>query len=230
MNLYKSQGRLKACYSSSEILNLLLYEFLLKILSNNKLQNKEYNSPEVSEYIKKLAINSVDSKEYEYYVAILDLYNQFKKNCDFCFNLNNKFDSKKHKLQNINELNLYKEDPPDVIVKYEKQFYEFELKRYRGPLNFESLYDFVYKKIMIHYSGKTNFLITLQPNPNSTINFNIFKKLHKTLKTLKNQPGIISFSFNNENKEFILIQILPNLYQSRRKYESEINAVSKLID
>jgi len=80
----------------------------------------------------------------------------------------------------------------------------------------------------LHYSGESNFLVILQLKPNSNIDLNIFKKLHKGLKKETNQPGIIGFSLNNNNEEMILVRILPEFNMSKRPY-SEINALANIL-
>ncbi len=228
MKIFKSGGQLKACFSSKEIANLLISNFFSQLFSAEKLKNEPYDSSIVSDYIKKLSDQSVDSTDYELFTSILDLYEQFEKNCEFCFNLKNTFNSKVNKITSINELYRYREDPPDVIVFYKNNFYEFELKRYRDEFNFDKLRTFIRKRVIMHYSGKSNYLIILQLKPNSNIDFNIFKELHESLKKEINQPGIIGFSLNNNNQEMILIRILPEFNMSKRQY-NEANAFADIL-
>ncbi|MDP3948191.1 MAG: hypothetical protein Q8P87_00600 [bacterium] len=228
MKIFKADGQLKACFSSKEIASLLISKFFTQLFSAEKLKNEPYDSNVVSDYIKKLADHSVDSTDYEFFTSILDLYEQFEKNCEFCFNLKNTFNPNVNKITSIDDLYLYREDPPDVIVLYKNNFYEFELKRYRDEFTFDKLYTFLKKKIIMHYSGKSNFLVILQLKPNSNIDLNIFKELHKSLKKEINKPGIIGFSLNNNNEEMILVRILPELNMNKRPH-SEINALADIL-
>ena len=196
MKILNVKGQLKVCFSSKEIANLLVLRFFSQLFSAGKLYNEPYDSSAVSDYIKQLANQSVDSTDYELYTSILDLYEQFEKNCEFCFNLKNTINPKSIEIVSIEDLYRYREDPPDVIVRHKNNFYEFELKRYRDAFTFDKLYDFLKRKIIMHYSGKTNFLVILQLQPNSNINLKIFKRLHERLKKETNQPGIIGFSLN----------------------------------
>lgn len=230
MKIFKVGGQLRACFSTKEIATLLISRFFTKLFSVKKLRNEQYDSVAISDYIKKLAKDSVDSKDYEFFIAIQDLYYQFGKDCNFCFNLNNSFNPSKDKIQNIDDLYRCREDPPDVIVQYKGNFFEFELKRYRGELTFEELYNFVKKKIILHYSGKSNYLIILQPKPNSGISFDIFNKLHKQLKKAKNQPGIIGFLLNHDNREIILVRVFPKLEEYRRNYDTEANIFAEVLN
>lgn len=218
MKILKGKGQLKVCFSSKEIAILLISKFFTQLFSANKLKNEPYNSKAVSDYIKRLSDQSVDSTDYEFFISILDLYEQFEKKCEFCFNLKSTFNPQIDNISSIEDLYKYREDPPDVIILYKNNFYEFELKRYRDEFSFDKLDAFLKKKIISHYSGKSNFLIILQVKPNSDIDLNIFKKLHKSLKKEKNQPGMIGFSLNNNNEEMILIRVLPELTINKRPH------------
>jgi len=228
MKIFKSEGQSKVCFSPKKIANFLISNFFSQLFSAEKLKNESYDSTMVSDYIKKLADQSVDSIDYELFTSILDLYEQFGKNCEFCFNLKNTFNPKVNKITNMNELYRYREDPPDVIVFYKNNFYEFELKRYRDEFTLKKLCIFVKKKILMHYSGKSNFLIILQLKPNSNIDLNIFRELHENLKKEVNQPGIIGFSLNNNNQEMILIRVLPELNMSKRQF-NEFNTFTDIL-
>lgn len=218
MKLIKIDGKLRLCLSEKELTLLIIAKFFSDLAK--KIRERSANALDVSVYIKQLTDHSVDSTDYEFFTSILDLYEQFEKNCEFCFNLKSTFNPQKNKIISIDDLYRYREDPPDVIVRYKNNYFEFELKRYRDELTFDKLYNFVREKIIRHYSGKSNFLVILQSKPNSEISLEIFKKLHERLKEEKNQPGIIGFSFNNNNKEMILVRVLPKMDMTRRAYNN----------
>ncbi|GEM_PF-3120584 len=226
MKLIKTDGRFKICFSAKELTLLVIAKFFNEL--TEKIKEGSVDSLDISVYIRQLADQSADSTDYEFFTSILDLYEQFEKNCEFCFNLKNTFNPKVNKIISIDDLYRYREDPPDAIVLYKNNFYEFELKRYRDEFTFDKLYTFLKKKIILHYSGKSNFLVILQLKPNSNIDLNIFKKLHESLKKETNQPGIIGFSLNNNNEEMILVRVLPELDMSKRSH-SEINAFADIL-
>ena len=207
---------------------LIVSKFFSSLLG--KISNKPYNETELATYIKELADNSVDSTDYEFFISILDLYKQFNKECDFCFNLNSKFNFKKDIIKNLDELSHFREDPPDVIVKWRGNFFEFELKRYRGKLTADSLFSFIRDKIIMHYSGYSNFLIILQPKPGTGLSFNIFKDIHTRIKKLNRYNGIIGFSLNDNNKELILARVSPKLEIYKVPFENEISLLSEIIN
>lgn len=230
MKIIKFEGTLKVCYSAKEIATLLVSRFFNKLFSEKSLKNEPFDSEAVSAHIKNLANNTVDTKDYELYLAITDLYYQFDKDCDFCFNLKPSYNPDKDKILTVDDLRTYTDDPPDVIVLSKGKFYDFELKRYRGELTYEALFSFVKKKIILHYSGKANYLIIIQPKPFSTMTFSVFKDLHESLKKENNQPGYIGFTFNVNNKEIFLVRVLPILDQSKRLYNSETDIFSELLN
>ncbi len=228
MKILKFKGQLKVCFSSKEIASMLVSRFFGRLFAAKEFKDQSYDSPVVSDYIKKLANLSADSTDYELFTSILDLYQQFEKNCEFCFNLKGAFNPKRDRITNIDDLNRYREDPPDVIVFYKNNFYEFELKRYRGEFTLDKLEIFLKKKIINHYSGKSNFLVILQLKPYTGIDLDIFRKLHESLKKEINQPGIIGFSLNCNNEEMLLVRILPQLDMSKRPY-NEVNELADIL-
>ena len=227
MNIIRADGKIKIRISAKELVLLIISKFFNKL--TKKIVEGSYNDSEIPIYIKNLAKDSVDSTDYEFFTTILELYEQFEKKCDFCFNLKDSFDPLKNKIQTLDDLSRYREDPPDVIVYYQDNYYEFELKRYRDNLTFKSLYDFVKKKIILHYSGKSNYLILIQPSPYSVISFDIFKKLHEVIKKGGKQPGIIGFTLNNNNKEIMLIRVFPKLEMTKRKFRSEVDIFAEIL-
>lgn len=229
MQLIKSIDGYQFCLSAKELAQMNIIDFFIKLFSNKNLHDKPYNSKEVKEFISKLAENSINSKEYEYYTALLDLYHAFEKSCDFGFRLKRNFDPKQHTINTIEDLEKFRDEAPDVIVKYKNSDYPFELKRYRGKVDFGDIYAFIKNKIIDHYSGKQNFLIVLQPAAGSVIDISIFKRIHEQLKGEENQPGYIGLSFNYGNKEIITIRVLPKLEKYVRPYNSETDLFSELL-
>lgn len=224
MKIYKLNGNLLACFSPKELANLLINDFHIKFirgLSNPKLKNTTLRG-----YILN---NSSESRDYEYYVAIFDLYELFNKDCEICYSLNKKFALRESVINTIDDLIYYREEFPDVIVRFKKKYFEFELKRYKGKINLESLYDFIVKKIIRHYSGKTNYLILLQSEPGSKLSYLMFKRLHKKLKQEGNFPGYLGISFNANNREMVSVRIFPELNQFKRPLRNGSEQIADLI-
>ncbi len=224
MDIRRSGGQYKACFTAKEIASLLVSSFFKSLFSASHLHNEPYDSEAVSEYIKGLAKHSVDSKDYELYIAIQDLYYMFEKDCLFCFNLNTKFILNTSTITNLTDLYKYRSDDwSDVIVLYKNMFYEFQLKRYRGKIISKEIISFVKKKIIDHYSGKENYLIILQPSEHGLIPNDFFKEIHESLKKEATNPGIIAFLFNHDSKEKLLVRVFPNLEQFKLPFD-EVNS------
>lgn len=227
MKIYKYDGKIRACFSPKEIAMLLLSDFFINL--TEKIKAEGADEEKIKKYIKNLSDKSADSHDYEYFAAILDLFEQFEKDCEFCFNLKPEFDYKKDSIKTLKDLTRYKDDPPDVTILYKGHYFEFELKRYRGELNVESLFEFLKKKIILHYSEKQNYLILIQPPPNTSISLDVFKKVHKRLLKEQNASGIIGLSLNNGSKEMMLIRVYPKLELFKRAYETETDRFAELL-
>lgn len=216
--------------SAKELAQICISSFFTELISNKNFQDKPYDSKEVKDFISELSKKSIDSKDYEYYVALLDLYQTFEERCEFCFKLKSSYDPKRHNIKTLKDLEKYKNDPPDVIVRYQEIDYPFELKRYRGNVTFNDIYTFIKKKIIDHYSGTLNFLIILQPSNGLAVDLDIFRQIHKRLMTEKNQPGYIGLTFNHDNREVITVRVLPKLEKYTRPYKQEADLFSDLLN
>lgn len=228
MKYYKTNQQLKVCLTAQELAHLTLskdFPAIVEIARNN-LQNLD----NAQIFTNKLASKSANSKVHEYFTAILDLYELFNNDCQFCFNLNDRFNQRSDDINTLDDLEKHRLDPPDVIVYYQKNYYDFELKRYRGELNTESLFDFINTKIITHYSDHNcNYYIILQPIPNSVLNLDIFENLHQKISQLKRNLGKIAFSLNNDNKEMLLISVFPVFAINKRPFVSGSEYINKIL-
>ncbi len=221
MKIIQYNQRTTICFSLDELTRLLLSKNFAQILS---LAIKNFNNLEqAKEKVIALGKNDVNSKNYELWFGILSLYEEFNRNCDFCFYVNNNFDPKTSKINSLADLEYFRqgEDPPDIIVRQNNSFGEFELKRYREDLNEKQLFNFVDKKILKHYADQFNFVILLQPKPTSIISLNIFKHVHQEIKkhiTTGRNIGKIAFTFNNDGKEICFITVFPELLISKKPF------------
>lgn len=206
----KSDLKLKICFTPQELAVLLLTKDILAV--TNIAKNNLSNLDEAKKLTVKLAKVSANSKDYELFTAIFVLYDLFDSTCQFCFNLNSKFSLNKGRINKLEDLEKFKEDTPDVIVYHQNGFYDFELKRYRGKLNVDALFDFINKKIISHYSDHNrNYFIILQPEAYKQLPQNLFKNLNIKLNKLKRNFGMIAISLNNNNKEMLTVMVYPDL-------------------
>jgi len=224
----KSDLTIKVCFTAKELANLLLtkdHSGIVDIATQNINYSKKVKK------IFALSSKTANSSEYEYFVALFSLYELFDKKCKFCFNLKNSFNYSTDKIVTIDDLKKYKNDPPDIIVKDKNNLYDFELKRYRGVLNVNSVFDFLSKNIFKHYSSHDrNYLVILQMNPYSKISSNIFQELHD--KLCMNDFGLkkLAFYFNSNNQKMIIVSIWPKLYFVERPFIPHIQLLQKIIN
>ena len=228
MKVIKVGQKLQTSFTPNELARMLSTSFF-KNLTQGIVQ-KKFDISKIDQYVKVLANKSVDTTEYEFYFAIFELYNQFQKDCEFCFNLKNTYDIRSDSITTLDELYKYKEDQTDVIVNQKGKIYDFELKRYRDALDFDSLFKFVKRKIIDHYSVKYNYFIILQPKIYSNITFEVFEKLHNEIVKESKDLGIIAFSLNHDNEEIITVQVFPEFSVSKRKTTSQGSEFTKLLN
>lgn len=227
MNIIKANGSLQASFSDHELTTMIVSKFFANLADG--LNCKEYSIDKINDYIKKLADKSADTTEYEYLTAVLELKHQFDDNCRFNFKLKDSFDLKKDTIKNIDDLNKFKIDPPDVIIDFKNNLYEFELKRYRDELDLDHLFVFIKNKILDHYSIKENYFIILQPKAFVKFDFSIFKGLSQKIREENKDLGIISLSMNNNNTEMITTQLFPEFKSWKRPYKSETIEISEML-
>lgn len=211
MKFLKKSQKILVCFEAQELITLLLSKDLKKILklTTDNLDNLK----NVGQRISQLVTQSTNSKDYELWTGVFSLYEEFERNCEFCFYLKDTFNPKKDTIITFTDLLKFKQDPPDIVVYHRGSFFEFELKRYRDSLSENNLLAFISKKIINYYSDPYNFLIILQPKPHTFVSLNIFKALHENVVqlALKRNIGKIAFSFNQNNKEMIFVTVFPKL-------------------
>lgn len=221
MKIIKYNQRPAICFSIDELLALVMSKNFAQIL--NLAKNNLKDLTQANEKVIQLGKNDADSKDYELWFGILSLYEEFNRNCDFCFYVNNKFDSKTSVINSLVDLEYFRqgEDPPDIIIRQNNSFGEFELKRYRGNLNERQMFDFVDKKILKHYADPFNFVILLQPMSSDLVSPSLFEYIHSEIKKCINEKrriGKIAFTFNNDGKEIYFITVFPELSISKRPF------------
>jgi len=205
----KSNQKTLVCFTDKELIALILGKELPSIV--NLVINSYPAYPK--EQIHSLTKVVSDSRDkHELYVAIFGLYQEFKKNCEFCFYLKDAFDPKRDIIDDFDKLVEARTDPPDIVIYYQGGLYDFEIKRYRGLVDEDSLLKFLKKKIL-RYSEPLNFYILLQTLTNSVVYLDTFQRLHHKFKKMAEGKNIncrICFSFNSENQSMVSIHIYPD--------------------
>ena len=116
MKLYKRNQRILISFEIKEFIIILLskdFEEIINLASDN---------PDNLEHAKqasfKLGTKSANSKDYEFWTGVFSLYEEFERNCEFCFYLNDRFNPKVDSINTLEDLEKFKkgEDPPVIIV------------------------------------------------------------------------------------------------------------------
>jgi hypothetical protein len=228
MKIIKVGLKLQASFTVQELARMLVANFFTNL--TNDLNQKKISISDVNLHVKRLAKKSVDSIEYEFYIALLDLYGQFQKDCDFRFNLKDTYNFRKTNIITLTDLYKYRDDPPDVIIGQKNSSYEFEFKRYRGNMDFDSISNFIKRKITNYYADKSNYYILLQPDVFSNVSINIFEKLHDGIKKINKNFGIIAFSFKDDCQNIVTIQVFPEFITSKRNVINDGSLFTDLLN
>lgn len=235
MNLRKANTKLMACFSVKELVDLLLWPVEVSLLNKtleSRLEGKKIDDAALGDTVLGWSKDSANSRDYEYWAAIFSLYEDFGEGSEICFYLKDTFNHHKDSITSYSDLEKFKQDPPDVVIKSKQNGYaEFELKRYRGKLNEEGLVTFIKNKIL-RYSVPFNFCIILQLNPGTVLPQMIFENLHKAIKELPIQRnlGNICFIFNANNQHMIFAHVYPDLNVYKQPFSSGSVQVKKLIN
>ncbi len=191
MKICKVKMRLMACFNIEELCNLLLWPLESSLLSTAleaRLKGKKIDKESLQKSVVQFRKNSAKSKDYEYWTAIFSLYEDVGVGSEICFYLKDSFGPNKDTIISYADLEKFKKDPPDVIIKHKTNgFLEFELKRYMDELTEDNLFNFIDKKIFKHYGTAFNFLVILQNKPGTQLHDSIFENLYK--RSLSKENG-----------------------------------------
>ena len=235
MNLCKVNTKVMVCFTLKELVELLLQPVELSLLNktlNARLEGKKIVDIVLGDLVLGWSKDSANSKDYEYWAAIFSLYEDFGEGSKICFYLKDSFNHHKDSITSLSDLEKFKQDPPDVVIKNKLNGYaEFELKRYRGELSEDGLLTFIKNKILC-YSVPYNFYIILQHTSGTVLPQMIFENLHKEIKKLliKRDLGNICFIFNANNQHMIFAHVYPDLNVYKQPFSSGSVQVKKLIN
>jgi hypothetical protein len=218
-----SNRETQLCLTSKELKDLLRKN-IHRELDELVGQNIDHDKQELIDKAFESGKRSANTKMYEYYEAILFGYHYFEREYEFCFNLKSSFDVDKSRINSIMDLDIYKVDPPDIIILYKGSFHYFELKRYKDEINQDALLSFVMTKILKHYQPnlKYNYLILLQ-SPQAFVGDKVFETLHHTIQNqelMKGFLGNITFCLNDNNEKHLYIRVWPEFYHEDKPFVS----------
>ncbi len=158
---------------------------------------------------------AADRDEHEVFAALFSFSRFYDPNCEICFEVNRNFDPKNPQITDLADLNRYRQgiNTSDFMIRCKDGLRKFELKRYRGTMDAENIFEFIREKIA-HYANKlgdTNLLIQLQPIPYTAAHIE-FREIHDRLQALDfDSQGEILISFNQNNETHVLVQVYPGI-------------------
>ncbi|MBU1033465.1 hypothetical protein KKI22_00760 [Patescibacteria group bacterium] len=235
MNLHKINTRLVACFTLKELIDLLLFPmelFLLKESLDARSIGKRVDTLFLKKFIPAFSKNTVNSKDSEYWTAIFSLYEDFGNNSEICFYLKDSFNPSKDTISSKTDLENFKRDPPDIIIRQKSgKYFEFELKQYRGELSEDKLFIFIKDKILC-YAASFNYCIDLRGTLGTTISTSIFEDLYKRIKklSLKRDFGRICIIFNANNEHMIFANIYPDFFIYKQPFKNGSDQIKSLLD
>jgi len=194
-------------------------EFLNEIkkqgISLEDLKNDQNKMENLASIVSDRTSNSRD--DHEIFASIFVVADFYESRSEICFELKDIFNTSRDKIVTLQDLNNFRNDPPDFIIKSSDGFREFELKRYRDGLTTVEVFNFLKKKIE-HYGnglGIINLLLVLQSSGNNNLNID-FRELNFKFKLLNSKfQGDVLILYNENNKEIVMNQVFPNLTTTR---------------
>lgn len=204
------------CYTKGELYRLFKADLGPRLVSI--LESKKPLVKSIHALSKELA---EDRDRHEIVVALfsfLDFYDDPKW---ICFEMRKGFDPIKNQITTLEDLNSYRgiDSDNDFIIRTEDNLRYFQLKRYRGKLDAQNLFNFIKKKTA-HYCnnlGDNNLLIIPQ-SPGVVFNLD-FKKLHQNIQDLGFKfQGQIMLNWNQLNSKNIIVILYPKLKKTTRPF------------
>ena len=207
------------CFSKEELLRIL--EISNKKELRGEVFKQGFSFDDLArDYSKMKKISDIvgerwaqDRDHHEIFAAAFVFHGFYEEQSEICFELKG-FDPKIHRISSIEDLNKFRQEvgTSDFIIKSGDIFRVFQLKRYRGDITVEKLGEFIKDKVK-HYGdnlGSTNLLIIFQ---SAGYEFNLdFDELSKKVKSFGFKfEGEILVSFNQANKENLIIRLYPEL-------------------
>jgi len=223
MNITKLSSKNIVCYTKDELKNI--FEISKKIELVDEMEKQGISMQSLASdpnKMKTLAGNISektlkDTNDHEIFASVFVFVDFYGSGSEICFELKDSFNKDKDKIITLGDLNNFRSDPPDFIIKSSDGFREFELKRYRKGLNTDEIFQEVKKRIE-HYQnglGNTSLLFVLQ-SPEGDISKVNFEELNLRIKALNPKfRGQVLISYNEANREMVINQVLPNLTTTR---------------
>ena len=207
-----SKRELRGIYKVSKIPELL-QEMTRRGVSFDDLRENPALMQEIANIVG--GRGAVDRDEHEVFAALFSFSRFYGPNCEVCFEVNRNFSPEITTITTLADLSRYRQgvNTSDFMIRGNDGFRKFELKRYRGIMDAQNIFEFIRAKVA-HYAnnlGNTNLLIQLQPIPYSASRIE-FHEIHERFQSLGfGFEGEILISFNQNNESHILVQVYPGI-------------------
>lgn len=228
MNIHQFNGKLIACFSKSELMQFLKEEKLPALMREMEMHGVSMNDlvedlrnnnlercKELSDAVGRDIAKTDDHEIFVSWNIFLPFLNLFDRDSEVCFELNNRFVATKDMIANMDDLKKFRDQATDgdFIIKSKDGFRVIQLKRFRGKLSHQSLYEFI-KGQLAKYGkslGMTNLLVLLQSS-DSAVDEREFKALHLCLKSEQLEiKGEILLAYNENNENSVLVRVYPDI-------------------
>lgn len=215
------------CFKKEELQNIFSIAKKEKLLEEVKKQGLSLRDLQ-NDYRKMESLASViadktssDTDDHEIFASIFMFVDFYELGSEICFELKDNFNTSKDKITTLNDLNNFRSDPPDFIIKSGDDFREFELKRYRNGLATNEVFSFLKRKIEYYGNGLglANLLVMVQ-SKGGDISKVDFHKINTDLKSLNLKfQGQVLISYNENNQKMIINQVFPELTTTKIPFQ-----------
>jgi len=225
MRFYKIKSENIICFQKSELSKLFEVTKKIELLQEMKERNISFDDLR-NDYLKMEKLAGIvgergaqNRDEHEVFAGLFIFLNFYEAGSEVCFDLREEFNLRKDKIATLKDLNKFRKNDSDsdFIIKSKDGLRKFQLKRYKGDLNTQEIFNFIEEKVC-HYGnnlGDTNLLIVLQSQPYD-VSYIDFHELHYKLKSLNLKfQGQILISYNESDKEMVINQVYPHLTTTR---------------
>jgi hypothetical protein len=161
--------------------------------------------------------------EHEIFAALFIFAQFYGTGSHICFELQNIFNANQDRISSLADLIRFRkiDTESDFMIRTGNDFRDFQLKRYRGVLDLDAIFDFIVE-VVRHYGnnlGDTNLLIVLQ-SPDYTRMDIDFHELHNRITAVGFLfLGHVLISYNNNNTTQEIIQVHPELGRTNLPFQ-----------
>jgi hypothetical protein len=225
MDFHKVNNRTFVCFSQQELgaiykagkINDLKKEMAARKVSLGDIANDRSKMKEIADAVGDRG--AADRDEHEIFASRFIFTYFYGKDSEVCFEMRDEFNPTRDKIASLEDLIGFRKvaTDSDFMIRAKDGFRNFQMKRYRGELDTQSLFEFIVNKVA-HYAnnlGDTNLLVQIQGPDYARMDVN-FHELHDKIKSEGFRfLGQILISYNDNNKSQVIIQVHPELTETK---------------